>query len=66
MLTIDHIMRMYERQCECCKFLKKGRKPCPILQTLKEDPNAPSLQGRIRDAGMGRAHCPYWEVRATA
>lgn len=65
MLTIDHIMRMYDRQCSYCRHLKKGRKQCPVLQTLKQDPNAPTLQGRIKDAGMGRAQCPYWEAKVT-
>ena len=63
MLTIDHIMRMYDRQCSCCSYLKKGRKPCPILETLKQDPNAPALRGRVRDVGIGRASCPYWKAK---
>ena len=66
MFTINHIQRMYDHECECCRHLKRGRTLCPVLQALRDDPNCQRLQGIIKDRGAGLAHCPYWEVKATA
>ena len=65
MFTINHIQRMYDHECECCRHLKKGRTLCPVLQALREDPNCPRLQGIMRE-GVDVAYCPYWEVKDTA
>ena len=65
MLTIDHIRSMYEHECKCCRHVKKGRTPCPVLQALREDPDCPRLRGIIRDMGAGTAYCPYWQARPT-
>lgn len=63
-LTVDHIMWLYDHRCVCCRHKGTPRKQCQILQTLRNDPNDARLAGRVTDAGIGRARCPYYEVKA--
>lgn len=62
-LTVDHIIWLYDHQCVYCRYKGTPRKQCQILQTLRNDPNDARLAGKVTDAGIGRAKCPYYEVK---
>lgn len=66
MLTIDHIMWLYDHACKSCRHLRKGRNMCPVFETLRANPQDARLSGKVVPRVAGTAHCPYWEVKTAA